>query len=321
MISGTTINSYVSADSNKSINSQIKKFKQQTTDDATIATKKSISKLGNNSLNYFIPTQARKIKGNSIQDPGSDANFVTKVNYSARNNPQNRINLPKGYSIALLKKAAQKNSWKNTKLQIKIGRIGLQGLAMNSFTPSKRDLSRIVNLNHVTQAQNVELNNFTLSLINPIIKKLGGIQYLSSYNAVKAAQNVADVYSQDNWNNTGSKVGHDSRFRRVVGSKFNIKDVAEENYTDNPALGLTEIKLKNRDVSMAALKHAIYNSVALQLFEDGPSYWGHATALMNLDIHKKYQPNYFGTSFDKFGGLHFFMIPHNKKVNVDFKPF
>ncbi|CAI2661305.1 hypothetical protein AKUG0702_13450 [Apilactobacillus kunkeei] len=60
---------------------------------------------------------------------------------------------------------------------------------------------------------------------------------------------------------------------------------------------------------MAALKHAVYNSIALQLFEDGPSYWGHATALMNLDIHKKYQPNYFAVSFDKFGGIHFVMVP------------
>ncbi|MHA8263670.1 SEC10/PgrA surface exclusion domain-containing protein [Lactobacillaceae bacterium Melli_B3] len=298
----------------------IQRFKQQTTDDATIATKQSVSKLSPADLNNFIPTQAIKVNGNSVQDPGSDANFVTKINYRSEKNPRNVIKLPKGYTNQLLKQAASEKAFKNNKLQVKIGRIGLQGLAINSFTPSEADLKRNVNLNHVTAAQNRELNKFTLSIVNPAIKQAGGIQFKTTSNMIRAAQVTADVYSRDNWNNTGSKTGHDPRARMVVAKQFKITDVAEENYTDNPAFNLTAVKSNYRKVSMAALKHAIYNSVALQLFEDGPSYWGHATALMNLDIHKQYQPNYFGTAFDKFGGLHFFMIPHNQKVNRQFQP-
>ncbi|MCT6848475.1 MAG: SEC10/PgrA surface exclusion domain-containing protein, partial [Apilactobacillus kunkeei] len=142
----------------------------------------------------------------------------------------------------------------------------------------------------------------------------------SSKNTIAVAQTFANVYSKDNWNNTGKKTGHDLRTKAVASKKYKISDVAEENYSDNPSFALTSTKIKKRVVTMAALKHAVYNSIALQLFEDGPSYWGHATALMNLDIHKKYQPNYFAVAFDKFGGIHFVMVPHNKLVNKKYVP-
>lgn len=296
----------------------IKKFKQQTTDDAVIATKKSISKLTQDDLNNFIPTEAVKTDGNSVTDPGSDANFVTKINYKATKNPKNVIRLPKGYTIKTLKSVSSEKNYSNRDLQIKFGKIGLSGLAINSFTPSKKDLSREVNLNKITYAQSKELTKFALSVVNPAIKQAKGIQYKASSNTIKAAQSYADVYSKDNWNNTGKKTGHDKRAQKVVSKKFKITDVAEENYSDNPSFALTATNIKKRYVSMAALKHAVYNSIALQLFEDGPSYWGHASALMNLDIHKKYQPNYFAVSFDKFGGIHFFMVPHNKLVNKQY---
>ncbi|GAA6113038.1 MAG: SEC10/PgrA surface exclusion domain-containing protein [Apilactobacillus sp.] len=299
-------------------NALITKFKQQTTDDAIIATKKSISKLTQDDLNNFIPTEAIKTNGNTVTDPGSDANFVTKINYKATKNPKNVIKLPKGYTIKALKSVSNGNNVSNRNLQIKFGKIGLNGLAINSFTPSKKDLSRQVNLNKITYAQSKELTQFALSVLNPAIKQAKGIQYKASSNTIKAAQAYADVYSKDNWNNTGKKTSHDPKAQKVVSKKFKISDVAEENYSDNPSFALTSPKIKKRVVSMAALKHAIYNSIALQLFEDGPSYWGHASALMNLDIHKKYQPNYFAVSFDKFGGIHFFMVPHNKLVNKQY---
>ncbi|TMT01330.1 SEC10/PgrA surface exclusion domain-containing protein [Apilactobacillus kunkeei] len=308
------------ASSIKKESSLIKKFKQQTTDDAKIATTKSISKLTTADLNNFIPTQAMKVTGNQVTDPGSDANFVTKINYKATKNPKNVIKLPKGYTNAALKKAASEKSIGNYKLQVAMGKIGLKGLAMNSFTPSKKDLSRNVNLNKMTYSQRKELTKFALSILNPAIKQAKGIQYKSSKNTIAVAQTFADVYSKDNWNNTGKKTGHDLRTKTVASKKYNISDVAEENYSDNPSFALTSTKIKKRVVSMAALKHAVYNSIALQLFEDGPSYWGHATALMNLDIHKKYQPNYFAVSFDKFGGIHFVMVPHNKLVNKKYVP-
>lgn len=311
----------VSASAKKTSNTEkalITKFKQQTTDDAIIATQKSISKLSEADLNNFIPTEAVQTNGNSVTDPGSDANFVTKVNYKAQKNPKNVIKLPKGYTIKALKEVSSEKNATNRNLQIKFGKIGLSGLALNSFTPSKKDLSRQVNLNKITYAQSKELTQFALSILNPAIKQAKGIQYKSSSNTIKAAQAYADVYSKDNWNNTGKKSGHDKNAQKVVAKKFKITDVAEENYSDNPAFALTDTKIKKRVVSMAALKHAVYNSIALQLFEDGPSYWGHASALMNLDIHKKYQPNYFAVSFDKFGGIHFFMVPHNKLVNKQY---
>ncbi|AYF92138.1 SEC10/PgrA surface exclusion domain-containing protein [Apilactobacillus bombintestini] len=294
------------------------KFKQQTTDDAIVATTKSISQLSKDDLNNFIPTEAMKVKGNQITDPGSDANFVTKINYQPSDNPKNVIRVPKEYTIKRLKTAASEKAIGNYKLQVQLGKIGLNGLAMNSFTPSKLDLSRNVDLNHMSYADRKELTKFGLDLINSVITQTGGIQYKASKNSIEAAQAYADVYSKDNWNNTHHKTGHNPNARKVVAKQFNISDVAEENYSDNPSFALTDPKLKKRVVSMAALKHAIYNSMALQLFEDGPSYWGHATALMNLDIHKQYQPNYFGVSFDKFGGIHFFMVPHNAKVNPKF---
>ncbi|UQS87312.1 SEC10/PgrA surface exclusion domain-containing protein [Nicoliella spurrieriana] len=293
-------------------------FKAQTTNDATVATTQKIQKLTQADLNHFIPTQAQKVIGNQVTDPGSDAIFIPKVNYQASQNPQNQLKVPNGYTLKKLKYAASNKAIGNYRIQIQMGKIGLRGLAINSFTPAKRDLKRPVNLNRITFAQSKELTRFALLILNPAIQKLGGIPYRATTNSIQFAQASADVYSKDNWNNTGDKTGHDPKVKPVVSKAFNVKDVAEENYSDNPSFNLTSPKLKQRTVSMATLKATIYSSMAIQMYEDGPSYWGHATALMNLDIHPKYQPNYFGVGFDKFGGIHFMMVPHNHLVNRAF---
>lgn len=166
----------------------------------------------------------------------------------------------------------------------------------NSYKGNAADHDRIVDLDHLTDEQKLELNKYALQLINGVQRQMGRPEYTLSEGSMNVAQAVADKYTEDHW--SGQEKSHDydalDAPNSIVSKKYGINAVSE-NMSDDFAgymsigdhlapnggqfIGISEdqtrLNLPNNKTTMYDLKGDIYNGLRAMYFENRE--WAHAT--------------------------------------------
>lgn len=158
--------------------------------------------------------------------------------------------------------------------------------------------------------QNLELNIYTLNLLNGIYKQLGlNRQLVLNRSAMQMEQNLAKEYQKDNW--TIEKADHDERAIHTTDSQY-------EPYGSEVCLGGNRTYKTINNLNMNDYKKTIYNSILGMLFGNaqgpaigkvlhnkiGDGEYSHAAGLLgygNTPNGIKYIGKYFAisTQFDQ----------------------
>lgn len=212
--------------------------------------------------------------------------------------------------------------------------------ANNKYKGSKADHDRIINLDHITDAQMLELNKYALSLINDVQRQAGRPEYVLSEGSMKVAQAVADQYTQDHW--SGQEKAHDFPALNSgsnADKKYGISSVAENmsddfagysSISDAPlsdkggqyieqSADQARLNLPDNEVTMYDLKGDIYDGLRAMYFNN--SEWAHATnflALANANQDSSAKHYHMGLSISRVGnGSNEFDIHYNIFTDLD----
>lgn len=210
----------------------------------------------------------------------------------------------------------------------------------NVYKGSKGDHDRIVNLDHITNAQMLELNKYALGLINDVQRQAGRPEYQLSDGSMKVAQAVADQYTQDHW--SGQEKAHDYAALNAgsnADKKYGISNLAENmsddfaGYTamqdaplsDNGGQDIVQsddqsrLNLPDNEVTMYDLKGSIYDGLRAMYFNN--SEWAHATnflALANANQDGTAKIYHMGVSISRVGnGSNEYDIHYNIFTDFD----
>lgn len=186
-----------------------------------------------------------------------DHSQVTKPNnnqgHSSSTTPDhdytNYVELPAGYL-----EAVKKADWKKTEVPDDLIR---KGIDMNTFhSESKADDEMKINSERLTPAQNFEINDFALRLINHVRAQNGQAPWHYTPKAQHVADRVAYLYEQDHM---GLSTWHDQKALNEVDKEFGIStaELMGGEYVNVPQDYLH---------TMTDLKHAVYSDVVSMLF-------------------------------------------------------
>ena len=256
--SKTSLNSNVSSTTNSSHQSQKTQSGSNTTINVDGGNKGSQTPKpstntnnGNHSSNNQDHSQVTKPNNNQ------DHSQVTKPNnnqgHSSSTTPDhdytNYVELPAGY-LETVKKA----DWKKTEVPDDLIR---KGIDMNTFhSESKADDEMKINSERLTPAQNFEINDFALRLINHVRAQNGQAPWHYTPKAQHVADRVAYLYEQDHM---GLSTWHDQKALNEVDKEFGIStaELMGGEYVNVPQDYLH---------TMTDLKHAVYSDVVSMLF-------------------------------------------------------
>lgn len=166
----------------------------------------------------------------------------------------------------------------------------------NTYKGTDADHDRIVNLDHMTDAQKHEINQYALNLINDVQRQMGRPEYKLSDGSIAVADAVAGQYTNDHW--SGQNKSHDFKALHPgsdADKQYGISNLAE-NMSDDFA-GYSAVKnaslsnnggqyiaisddqnrlhLPDNEVTMYDLKGAIYDGLRAMYFNN--TEWAHAT--------------------------------------------
>ena len=162
---------------------------------------------------------------------------------------KNYVKLPAGY-LETVKNA----NWEKTSVPDDLIRKGAE---MNNFhSESKADDDMKINSERLTPAQELEINDFALRLINNVRLQNNQNPWYYTQESQHVANRVAYLYEQDHM---GLSTWHDNKALNQVDSEFGIH-TAELMGGDN--VNYKEDYLH----TMTDLKHAVYNDVVGMLF-------------------------------------------------------
>ena len=190
---------------------------------------------------------------------------------------KNYVKLPAGY-LAAVKGA----NWEKTSVPDK---LIFKGVEMNNFhSESKADDDMKINSERLTPAQELEINDFALRLINNVRLQNGQRPWYYTQEAQHVANRVAYLYEQDHM---GLSTWHDNKALNQVDSEFGIH-TAELMGGDN--VNYVEDYLH----TMTDLKHAVYNDVVAMLFSTVEL--RHAQIILTYNSIDHPETTYFGFS-------------------------
>ena len=190
---------------------------------------------------------------------------------------KNYVKLPAGY-LAAVKGA----NWEKTSVPDK---LIFKGVEMNNFhSESKADDDMKINSERLTPAQELEINDFALRLINNVRLQNGQRPWYYTQEAQHVANRVAYLYEQDHM---GLSTWHDNKALNQVDSEFGIH-TAELMGGDN--VNYVEDYLH----TMTDLKHAVYNDVVGMLFSTVEL--RHAQIILTYNSIDHPETTYFGFS-------------------------
>ena len=162
---------------------------------------------------------------------------------------KNYVKLPAGYL-----EAVKNANWEKTSVPDELIRKGVE---INNFhSESKADDEMKIDSDNLTPAQDFEINDFALRLINGVRAKNGQQPWHYSARAQHVADRVAYLYEQDHM---GLSTWHDNKALNEVDREAGIH-TAELMGGDN--VNYKEDYLN----TMTDLKHAVYNDVVGMLF-------------------------------------------------------
>ena len=190
---------------------------------------------------------------------------------------KNYVKLPAGY-LETVKNA----NWEKTSVPDDLIRKGAE---MNNFhSESKADDDMKINSERLTPAQELEINDFALRLINNVRLQNNQNPWYYTQESQHVANRVAYLYEQDHM---GLSTWHDDKALNQVDSEFGIH-TAELMGGDN--VNYKEDYLH----TMTDLKHAVYNDVVGMLFSTVEL--RHAQIMLTYNSIDHPETTYFGLS-------------------------
>ena len=190
---------------------------------------------------------------------------------------KNYVKLPAGY-LETVKNA----NWEKTSVPDDLIRKGAE---MNNFhSESKADDDMKINSERLTPAQELEINDFALRLINNVRLQNNQNPWYYTQESQHVANRVAYLYEQDHM---GLSTWHDNKALNQVDSEFGIH-TAELMGGDN--VNYKEDYLH----TMTDLKHAVYNDVVGMLFSTVEL--RHAQIMLTYNSIDHPETTYFGLS-------------------------
>ena len=190
---------------------------------------------------------------------------------------KNYVKLPAGY-LETVKNA----NWGKTSVPDELIRKGAE---MNNFhSESKADDDMKINSERLTPAQELEINDFALRLINNVRLQNNQSPWYYTQESQHVANRVAYLYEQDG---KGLSTWHDNKALNQVDSEFGIH-TAELMGGDN--VNYKEDYLH----TMTDLKHAVYNDVVSMLFSTVEL--RHAQIMLTYNSIDHPETTYFGFS-------------------------
>ena len=190
---------------------------------------------------------------------------------------KNYVKLPAGY-LETVKNA----NWGKTSVPDELIRKGAE---MNNFhSESKADDDMKINSERLTPAQELEINDFALRLINNVRLQNNQSPWYYTQESQHVANRVAYLYEQDG---KGLSTWHDNKALNQVDSEFGIH-TAELMGGDN--VNYKEDYLH----TMTDLKHAVYNDVVSMLFSTVEL--RHAQIMLTYNSIDHPETTYFGLS-------------------------
>lgn len=190
---------------------------------------------------------------------------------------KNYVKLPAGYL-----EAVKNANWEKTSVPDELIRKGVE---INNFhSESKADDEMKINSERLTPAQELEINDFALRLINNVRLQNNQNPWYYTQESQHVANRVAYLYEQDHM---GLSTWHDNKALNQVDSEFGIH-TAELMGGDN--VNYVEDYLH----TMTDLKHAVYNDVVEMLFSTVEL--RHAQIILTYNSIDHPETTYFGFS-------------------------
>ena len=190
---------------------------------------------------------------------------------------KNYVKLPAGYL-----EAVKNANWEKTSVP---DSLIIKGTEENIFhSESKADDDMKINSERLTPAQELEINDFALRLINNVRLQNNQSPWYYTQESQHVANRVAYLYEQDG---KGLSTWHDDKALNQVDSEFGIH-TAELMGGDN--VNYKEDYLH----TMTDLKHAVYNDVVKMLFSTVEL--RHAQIMLTYNSIDHPETTYFGFS-------------------------
>lgn len=150
---------------------------------------------------------------------------------------------------------------------------------------------------------------YAAQLLNPLRQKAGSPVYKITNGSLKIAQDVADRYSSDHWNQW--EKGHDNAGIEAVGNQWGVG--VNESWSGDNSFAHQKFVADNPDDILATsgtwvseyngltrndLQRGIYNAIKAMLFDDMGESFGHATDILGIRETNANKPVEFGVSYE-----------------------
>ncbi|MFR0607453.1 SEC10/PgrA surface exclusion domain-containing protein [Limosilactobacillus balticus] len=150
---------------------------------------------------------------------------------------------------------------------------------------------------------------YAAQLLNPLRQKAGSPVYKITNGSLKIAQDVADRYSSDHWNQW--EKGHDNAGIEAVGNQWGIG--INESWSGDNSFAHQKFVADNPDDILATsgtwvseyngltrndLQRGIYNAIKAMLFDDMGESFSHATDILGIRETNANKPVEFGVSYE-----------------------
>ena len=152
-------------------------------------------------------------------------------------------------------------------------------------------------------------SQYAAQLLNPLRQKAGSPVYKITNGSLKIAQDVADRYSSDRWNQW--EKGHDNAGIEAVGNQWGVG--VSESWSGDISFAHQKFVADNPDDILATsgtwvseynglnrndLQHGIYDAIKAMLFNDVGESFGHATDILGIRETNSSKPVEFGVSYE-----------------------
>src|SRR5699024_8331205 len=150
---------------------------------------------------------------------------------------------------------------------------------------------------------------YSAQLRKPLLQKAGSSVYKITNGSLKIAQDVADRYSSDRWNQW--EKGHDNAGIEAVGNQWGIG--VNESWSGDISFAHQKFVADNPDDILATsgtwvseyngltrndLQRGIYDAIKAMLFDDMGESFGHATDILGIRETNANKPVEFGVSYE-----------------------
>lgn len=200
----------------------------------------------------------------------------THVVYAAESKLKTRIAVPKGYTAGLIED--WHDSPNSKKLTRKLKRLSRRGMLSNKFYDRRKADKRKVNLANLSNHDQYELSQYTLTLINSIRTQLGLPKFTYTASAQSFANDIAKAYNEDNWSDYQ---GHDISAINRVAKQHGLTQNDNE-YED---MGGFDMTTGHQYATIYQVKQGIYYNIKQAAFG---GFWYH-----NNQESDKYNLNYY----------------------------